>query len=53
MLGISAKKDTERMKKGDKALATEELNKKYLQCWQILERMINQNIYDDIAQGTL
>lgn len=26
------------------------MNKKYLQCWQILERMINQNIYDDIAQ---
>ncbi|KAM7343034.1 dynein intermediate chain 2, ciliary isoform 1-T1 [Cochliomyia hominivorax] len=27
----------------------EEINKKYLKCWQILERMINQNIYRDIA----
>lgn len=25
------------------------MNKKYLKCWQILERMINQNIYRDIA----
>lgn len=27
----------------------EEINKKYLKSWQILERMINQNIYRDIA----
>lgn len=35
--------------KNDKKKTAEELNKKYLQCWQILERMINQNIYDEIA----
>lgn len=46
---ISHKKEL--MKKDDKNKIAEELNKKYLQCWQILERMINQNIYDDIAQG--
>ncbi|EDW79816.1 uncharacterized protein Dwil_GK17990 [Drosophila willistoni] len=33
----------------DKSAMAEQLNKKYLKCWQILERMINQNIYDDIA----
>lgn len=38
-------------KKSDKSQVSEELNKKYLQCWQILERMVNQNIFDDIAQG--
>lgn len=27
------------------------MNKKYLQRWQILERMINQNIYDEISFG--
>lgn len=27
----------------------EEINKKYIKSWQILERMINQNIYRDIA----
>lgn len=32
-----------------KAAQAEELNKKYLRCWQILERMINQNIFDDIG----
>lgn len=37
-------------RKEDKNKQAEELNKKYLQCWQILERMINQNIFDDIAQ---
>lgn len=46
------KKDTEKTKKGDKTIANEKLNKKYLQCWQILERMINQNIFDEIAQGS-
>ncbi|XP_037903642.1 dynein intermediate chain 2, ciliary isoform X3 [Hermetia illucens] len=45
-----AYKKEESKKKSDKNQATEELNKRYLQCWQILERMINQNIYDDIAQ---
>lgn len=48
--GLPMKKDSEKTKQSDKNAATEELNKKYLQCWQILERMINQNIYDDIAQ---
>lgn len=38
-------------KKSEKNQANEELNKKYLQSWQILERMVNQNIFDDIAQG--
>lgn len=38
-------------KKSEKSQATEQLTKRYLKCWQILERMINQNIYDDIAQG--
>lgn len=32
-----------------KAAQAEELNKKYMRCWQILERMINQNIFDDIG----
>lgn len=39
-------------KKSEKSQATEQLTKRYLKCWQILERMINQNIYDDIAQGS-
>ncbi|XP_017484570.1 PREDICTED: dynein intermediate chain 2, ciliary [Rhagoletis zephyria] len=37
------------LKKLDKAAQAEVLNKKYLKAWQILERMINQNIYEDIA----
>lgn len=45
---VAFKKDETR-KKDDKSKAAEELNKKYLQCWQILERMVNQNIFDDIA----
>ncbi|KAJ6643291.1 Dynein intermediate chain 2, ciliary [Pseudolycoriella hygida] len=45
---VVSKKDSK--KKADSAQASHELNKKYLQCWQILERMINQNIFDDIAQ---
>lgn len=36
-------------KKMDKAAEAELLNKKYLKAWQILERMINQNIYEEIA----
>lgn len=48
--GAATKKDVEK-KRNDKSLANEELNKAYLQCWQILERMINQNIFDEIAQG--
>ncbi|XP_053964921.1 dynein intermediate chain 2, ciliary [Anastrepha ludens] len=37
------------LKKLDKAAEAEILNKKYLKAWQILERMINQNIYEEIA----
>lgn len=47
----STKKDVDKIKRNDKTTANEELNKAYLQCWQILERMINQNIFDEIAQG--
>lgn len=49
--GATNKKDSDKSKKGEKTIANEELNKAYLQAWQILERMINQNIYDEIAQG--
>lgn len=49
--GTTSKKDNDKLKKGEKTIANEELNKAYLQAWQILERMINQNIYDEIAQG--
>jgi dynein intermediate chain 1, axonemal len=42
------------MKRGDaKSKATEEFNRKYLQKCQILERMVNQNIFDEIAHGLL
>ncbi|XP_075168505.1 dynein intermediate chain 2, ciliary [Haematobia irritans] len=44
------RKDVSKMSKQElKAAMAEELNKKYLKCWQILERMINQNIFKDIA----
>lgn len=43
------KKD-ETKRKEDKNKASEQMNKKYLQAWQILERMVNQNIFDEIAQ---
>ncbi|XP_030375419.1 dynein intermediate chain 2, ciliary-like [Scaptodrosophila lebanonensis] len=33
----------------DKSALAEQLNRKYLKCWQILERMIIQNIFNDIA----
>lgn len=36
--------------KNSKILAMEQLNKRYVQCWQIVERIVNQNIFDDIAQ---
>lgn len=40
------------MKRGDaKAKANEEFNRKYFQKCQILERMVNQNIFDEIAHG--
>lgn len=42
------------MKRGDaKTKASEEFNRKYFQKCQILERMVNQNIYDEIAHGKL
>lgn len=39
------------VKRTGKSPINEELNRNYLRCWQILERMINQNIYDEIALG--
>ena len=30
----------------------QEINKKMIRAAKILERMVNQNTYDDIAQGT-
>lgn len=40
------------MKRGDaKTKAAEEFNRKYFQKCQILERMVNQNIFDEIAHG--
>ena len=30
-----------------------EINKKMIRAAKILERMVNQNTYDDIAQGTI
>ena len=30
----------------------QEINKKMIRAARILERMVNQNTYDDIAQGT-
>lgn len=40
------------LKRGDaKTKAAEEFNRKYFQKCQILERMVNQNIFDEIAHG--
>lgn len=42
------------MKRGDaKTKANEEFNRKYFQKCQILERMVNQNIFDEIAHGLM
>jgi len=42
------------LKRGDgKTKATEEFNRKYFQKAQILERMVNQNIFDEIAHGEM
>jgi hypothetical protein len=49
--GIQKKGDSKR--KDDKGKSLEETNKKYFQGCQILERMVNQNIYDEISQGTV
>ncbi|XP_058818163.1 dynein intermediate chain 2, ciliary isoform X3 [Topomyia yanbarensis] len=43
-------KRDEKSRKDDKAKQTEEFNKRYLQACQIIERMVNQNIYDEIAR---
>uniref|UniRef100_A0A4Y0AYU7 Dynein intermediate chain 2, ciliary n=1 Tax=Anopheles funestus TaxID=62324 RepID=A0A4Y0AYU7_ANOFN len=40
----------EKSRKDEKAKQAEEFNKRYLQACQIIERMVNQNIYDEIAQ---
>lgn len=40
------------LKRGDgKNKVAEEFNKRYFQKCQVLERMVNQNIYDEIAHG--
>lgn len=46
--GDTRRRSTKKSFKKKTALA-EQLNRKYVRCWQILERMINQNIYDDIG----
>lgn len=48
--GAVFRRETGKLESADKNASTDELNKKYLQSWQALERMINQNIFDDIAQ---
>lgn len=42
-------KHAEQKRADSKAKATEEFNRKYLQKCQVLERMVNQNIFDEIA----
>jgi dynein intermediate chain 1, axonemal len=42
-------KKTDAKRKDEKSKASEESNKKYFQSCQILERMVNQNIYDEIS----
>lgn len=46
-VGAPARSTKSSMQK--KSAQAELLNKKYMRCWQILERMINQNIFDDIS----
>lgn len=36
-----------------KAQLSEAVQARVLECWKVLERMINQNTYDDIAKGML
>lgn len=38
-------------KVGGKTQVSEVVQGKILECWKVLERMINQNSYDDIAKG--
>lgn len=40
------------VKRTSKNAINEELNRNFISRWQILERMINQNIFDEIALGS-
>lgn len=42
---MSSKKD------GERAQLSEAVQGRVYECWKVLERMINQNTYDDIAKG--
>ena len=46
-------KHTELKRTDAKSKATEEYNRKYFQKCQILERMVNQNIFDEISHGEI
>ncbi|XP_037895321.1 dynein intermediate chain 1, axonemal [Glossina fuscipes] len=46
---VHRKDEVKQSKMDQKTIMAKILNDKYLKCWQILERMINQNIYKDIA----
>ncbi|TDG50683.1 hypothetical protein AWZ03_002987 [Drosophila navojoa] len=46
---VAARRPTAKQNFKKKTAYAEQLNRKYLRCWQILERMINQNIFDDIS----
>lgn len=45
----AARRPTAKQNFKKKTAYAEQLNRKYMRCWQILERMINQNIFDDIS----
>lgn len=40
-------------KNAGKSQLSEAVQGRVLECWKVLERMVNQNTYDDIAKGTL
>lgn len=42
---------TQQKKGAGKAQVCEIVQGRILECWKVLERMINQNTYDDIAKG--
>lgn len=46
-------KNSELKRSDAKSKATEEYNRKYFQKCQILERMVNQNIFDEISHGEI
>lgn len=47
-------KVTVQQKKGTgKTEVSEVVQGRILECWKVLERMINQNTYDDIAKGNV